>query len=310
MNRLCIFAHYDRDNIVDDYVYFYLKNLKRMCKKIVFVTTSVLNENEKNGLTKYSDSIITRENRGYDFMSWRVGLESEILEGYDEILLCNDSVYGPLFPLEEAFGFMSTRDCDFWGMTESYQISYHLQSYFLVFRKTVILSPAFQKFWGDITIQESKSELIRFYEVGLSSVLLGAGFKADTYAGYTPSIMDRFRLMIHLCWSRMARIAASISASKSKAKSDFAKEAAQTALSVFPCKLSEKVKSVLKGENFNVTHQFWKELMVQRRMPFLKVELLRDNPTMVNIHDFERMIASCSDYDTNYIKSHLERMRK
>lgn len=310
LNRLCIFAHYDRDNIVDDYVYFYLKSLKPVCKKIVFVTTSVLKETAKNDLKKYSDSMIIRENRGYDFMSWRIGLDSEALEDYDEILLCNDSVYGPLFPLEEAFGFMSTKDCDFWGMTESRQISYHLQSYFLVFRKPVILSPAFQAFWKDITIQKSKNALIRSYEVGLSSVLMKAGFKADAYVGYTPSIISRFRLMLYLCSSKIARMTASVSACKSKTKSDFGDEAARTALSVFPYKLSEKVKSILKGENFNVTHLLWKELIVQQRMPFLKVELLRDNPMAVNIHDFERIIASCSDYDTNYITSHLERMSK
>lgn len=306
ISRLCIFAHYDRDNTVDDYVYFYLGKLKRVCRRIIFVTTSVLDEVVKTRLKTCCDSIITRKNQGYDFMSWRVGLDSESLEGYDEILLCNDSVYGPLFPLEEVFSSMSEKPCDFWGITESHQISYHLQSYFLVLRKPVILSSVFQTFWGGITIQKSKAALIRTYEVGLSKVLLRAGFKAGVYAGYSPPPLKRLALIIHLCRSRMGRMMVS----KTEAKPDSGEGLAHTALPVFPPQACEKVKSVLKGKNFNIAHQFWKELIVRRRMPFLKVELLRDNPIKVNISGFEKVIASCSDYNIGYIKSHLKRMKK
>jgi rhamnosyltransferase len=274
----------------------------------------MLNETEKTGLTKYCDSIITRENQGYDFISWQVGLNNESLGGFDEILLCNDSVYGPLFPLEEAFDFMSTKDYDFWGMTESRQISYHLQSYFLVLRKPIILSSVFQTFWKNITIQESKTALIRAYEVGLSGALLRAGFSSGAYVGYSPPLLKRFTLMMHLCGSRVVRmmvsLRTSVAVSKTEAKSGSGEGLAHMALPVFPPRVYEKVKSVLKGENFNITHQFWKELIVHRRMPFLKVELLRDNPMKVNISDFEKVIASCSDYNIGHIKSHLMRMKK
>ena len=38
MKRLAIFAHYDKDNIIDDYVIYYLKELKKSFETIIFVS--------------------------------------------------------------------------------------------------------------------------------------------------------------------------------------------------------------------------------------------------------------------------------
>ena len=38
MKRLCVFAHWDRDNIIDDYVIYYLKALKQVVSTLVFVS--------------------------------------------------------------------------------------------------------------------------------------------------------------------------------------------------------------------------------------------------------------------------------
>jgi lipopolysaccharide biosynthesis protein len=45
-------------------------------------------------------------------------------------------------------------------------------------------------------------------------------------------------------------------------------------------------------------------------MPFLKVELLRDNPLRIKINNFEHVLVSHSDYDIAYIRSHLKRVKK
>ena len=42
--------------------------------------------------------------------------------------------------------------CDFWGITDSSEINYHLQSYFLVFKKNVIQSNTFKIFWDGVKI--------------------------------------------------------------------------------------------------------------------------------------------------------------
>jgi lipopolysaccharide biosynthesis protein len=319
MNRLCIFAHFDQDNAVDDYVFSYLESLGQVCTKIVFVTTSVLAEIASARLGQYCDLIITRENRGYDFASWQVGIKKESLLDYDEILLCNDSVYGPLFPLEEAFKSMSEKDCDFWGMTESNQISYHLQSYFLVFRKSVLLSLVFQTFWKNVAIQASKMTIIRTYEVGLSKVLLEAGFKAGVYATYRPSFLKRLASITRSSIIRLSKtrpegifglLIAAARRIGSKIKDQLFEEPLRRRWLFIPLGTFRIIRAALKKKEHNVTHMFWKELIVSRRMPFLKVELLRDNPMNVKINNFERVLTSHSDYDVGCIKAHLKRMKK
>ena len=38
MKRAVVFAHYDKDNIVDDYVIYYIKALKEIAETIIFVS--------------------------------------------------------------------------------------------------------------------------------------------------------------------------------------------------------------------------------------------------------------------------------
>lgn len=182
VKRLCLFAHFDKDNIVDEYVLFYLRDIRKVADRIVFVSTSSLNAETISRLKDICDSVIIRKNEGYDFASWQTALQSETLQNFDELILCNDSVYGPFFPLEQVFGEMKGESCDFWGMTSNYDIAFHVQSYFLVFRKTILVSSVFQKFWDSMEIQQSKAKVIKLFEIGLSQTLLKAGFKASTYA--------------------------------------------------------------------------------------------------------------------------------
>ena len=52
MKRLCVFAHWDRDNIIDDYVIYYLKALKQVVSTLVFVSDCDLPLKELEKLQK------------------------------------------------------------------------------------------------------------------------------------------------------------------------------------------------------------------------------------------------------------------
>ena len=45
-NNIVIFAHYDKNNCIDDYVIYYLEQLKLISKYIIFVSDSDLNKEE------------------------------------------------------------------------------------------------------------------------------------------------------------------------------------------------------------------------------------------------------------------------
>ncbi len=282
-SRAAIFVHYDKHNIIDDYVYFYLQELQQNSSYLVFVSTAKLPEEDVATLSKYCSKVIVRENVGYDFMSYKIGLESFDYQEYDEVVICNDSVYGPIYSLKDVFNAMQHKECDFWGITDNKDIQYHLQSYFLVFRKKILNSQVFLDFWDDVKVLNNKNDIIKKYEVGLTQILIKAGFSSQVYASFKPTNIQKTIM--------------------------FAKK-------LTPCKIFKKINALLTQKSsikrigkLNSTHYFYKELLVIDKVPFIKIELLRDNPLNVNLNEIERLITKFTNYNFSLIKNHLSRMR-
>lgn len=196
MKRVVVFAHYDIDEIVDDYVIFYLKALKKAGCDIVFVSCGKLSKEEKNKLKGIVIHTIAEPHKEYDFGSYKRGYfylkDNSLLENYDELIFANDSCFGPFHPFLEIFDTMENRDCDFWGISENWfgftkrptfflKQMRHIQSYFLAFKKKVFMSKCFDQFMSDIKQEDTKSMIIAHYEIGLSQMLYENGFKSSVY---------------------------------------------------------------------------------------------------------------------------------
>ena len=177
MKRLALFAHYDPRAQVKRYVVHHLQALREVCDETWFVSTASLPEQELAKVRPICERAWTRENVGYDFGSWSDALDRVTLTDWDELVLTNSSVFGPLWPLREAFERMSTKGVDFWGMTDSGSVAWHIQSYFLVFRARLLHSTAFRELFRGVTGTD-KLALIRKYEVGLTTAFTRAGFRA------------------------------------------------------------------------------------------------------------------------------------
>lgn len=73
MKRTAVFAHYDKNNLIQDYVVYYLSELKKCAEKIIFVSDSdVLPEELKKIEGIVEQSIIGRHGE-YDFGSYKRG---------------------------------------------------------------------------------------------------------------------------------------------------------------------------------------------------------------------------------------------
>lgn len=179
MKRLAIYAHYDHDGEIKPFVLHYLKALSEHCSRIEFVSTGSLSEDELAKVSSICSGATTKVNAGYDFGMWKDVIDQTDLGDYDELLLTNSSVYGPLSPLGKMFEKMAATPCDFWGVTDNYELDWHLQSYFLVFRAEVIHSEAFLAFWRTVLPYANKRQVIRSYEVGLSCHLREQGFVGE-----------------------------------------------------------------------------------------------------------------------------------
>ncbi len=288
MKRACVFAHFDLHNTVDDYVLYYLKCLCKAVDTLVFVTVSRLSQVDLAVLVDMGVEVIQRENIGYDFFSYQAGMKSLVLTDYDELLLCNDSVYGPFFDLEKLFAAMNSSEFDFWGITENYEYSRHIQSYFMNFGSSVFQSEEFQRFWQDLQPLDDKREIIRRYEVGLSQSLIGKGFKARALVSFEQvSKLHR----VALSWRQYVR-----TVRRRWRELQF---------------YSDVFHIIFLGRQIavNPTHMEWTSLVVDHGSPFIKIELLRDNPKGVEgLELVYEVIAKISNYPGSLISNHLARI--
>ena len=191
--RLAIFASFNKDGLIADYVIYYLQGLKKVVDGIIFVTDNPILPLE---LEKIKDLVIYAQcerHEEYDFGSYKRGYlwaqEKGLLDDADELVLCNDSCYGPVYPFEHMFEEMRKRKCDFWGVISNTDFKFHLQSYFYVFNKAIIKSEVVLKFLKKVKKEKSFWDVVYKYEFELTDCLLQQGFKCDAFLpNNTPEI--------------------------------------------------------------------------------------------------------------------------
>lgn len=194
--RLAIYMTYNSKGIVDDYILYMIKSLKKICEDIIVVSNRQLPDDQKNKLCE-AKRIYERENKGYD-----VGAYAEVitmlydngkLAEYNELVLLNDSVFGPFYDLNEMFSEMNMRTpmVDFWGITRRGVSDFdggdtiypeHLQSYCYIFREKLLHSKDFIDYWSNISgkITDFRSAITN-YEFQLTKHFSELGYTWDSY---------------------------------------------------------------------------------------------------------------------------------
>lgn len=194
IKRLCVYLTYDRQKRVDRYIGYMLKELKT-CVDTMAV---VCNEPEilvgADMLTEYADKIFYRENIGFDaggfkdalcdFIGWEQVLR------FDEIVLVNDSVFGPFRSMKSIFGEMEDRTVDFWGLSKHGEavmsnlghVPEHLQSFFLSIGTRMLHSREFQNYWEDMPYFSSYIETIKNHELKFTKFFSDLGYTYDSLA--------------------------------------------------------------------------------------------------------------------------------
>lgn len=194
-NSIIIFCIFDRDGIVDDYVLHLANCLRPYAGNFILVVKGDVQADQSSGLEELADSVIQLDNKGYDFGAYKqVILEYigwDCLEQYDELLLVNDSCYGPLFPFSELFEEMDARKNDFWGITLQppiYNGYYskkilptHIQSYFLAIEERMLHSEAFRTFWETAEPSDDYMQTVWNFELRFTEYFSKHGF---TYSSY------------------------------------------------------------------------------------------------------------------------------
>jgi rhamnosyltransferase len=260
INRAVIMAHYHRDGILSGHVLALIECLAKASRRFILVSTSLL-DSERDRLPSTVEVII-RKNIGYDFYSYKIGVELlSDLWIYDELILVNDSFF-TIKPelLVSTMREMEGVSTDMWGITASSQIEWHLQSYFVAFRKSAFVTAAFQEFWNGVELLANKWEIILSYEIGMTLFFLKRGF--CILPAYKPTLFDRL-----------------VSAWRIRKNSRLPSLLGFASFVLLP----------RRARQVNPVHFLWDRLIT--RVGIVKNEVLRDNPNMLDLSKLPQLVG-------------------
>ncbi|MFR4939325.1 MAG: rhamnan synthesis F family protein [Streptococcus infantarius] len=192
MKRLLLYVHFNKYNRISSHVYYQLTKMRQIFSNVVFISNSSVSDKDYQKLVDLHlvDNFIQRENIGFDFAAWRDGMTAvgfEELATYDSVTIMNDTCFGPLWDIKDYYlEYESDDSVDFWGLTNNratpksrYTQGFreHIQSYFITFKKSVIVSPEFKNFWENVKNYTNVQDVIDNYETQVTTKFLDAGFK-------------------------------------------------------------------------------------------------------------------------------------
>lgn len=217
LNRVCLFAGYDADGIIDQSVIDYVAELSKY-SDVYYLADSIVSDEELQKLKPFTKAAWAFRHGAYDFGSYSklaINLVGwEVIESYDELILANDSCY-IIDSLSSTFNKMDSKKCDWWGMQATKGLSktkekpsncfkenisiddiknsylhdyeqeslydFHIGSYFIVFRKNVLAGKELKGLLENVHKESNKLNIIRKYEIGLTRLLINSGYNFDTF---------------------------------------------------------------------------------------------------------------------------------
>jgi hypothetical protein len=200
-NKKClIYAHFDKDNLIKNYVIESLIIFSQIGYDIVFYTTSTSINNYDESFLPFKIKYVSPyfKSGGDDWFMWLKGCKilKEQNRQYDWIMLANDSMLFGINGIEnmrKSISNIESRDIDFWGHWDSNEISYHIMSSLYEFKYELL--DHFIKFTEtNLFACKSKHEVVLKCETKLTIYLQSLGFKTssiinkDSYLFQPPEI--------------------------------------------------------------------------------------------------------------------------
>lgn len=292
-SNVVLFLHWDRAGRVREELFAYIAQFRDAGRSVVFVTNAgKLDPTAERRLMALCAGVIIRRNVGYDFGGWRDAIETLDLPrpGTKEIIIANDSVFGPVRPLEATLSRLDYAEADVWGLTDSWQRRYHLQSYFVAFGSRAIHSPVFREFWAKVLPAPSKEFIIRKYEIGMTQAILQSGLRVSAVWPYDQLIRQverdlRGEYLVPEKTNQMATMLdidhdphyQSTRSTPLEANTD---EVGDHQKLLRRRQLLRLRHAIVRRKALNPTADLWRQLLLAG-FPLIKRELLFDNPTRV-----------------------------
>ena len=196
--RCVIYFIYDKDGTIDEYVIDQLKDLRNNAQHIHCVINGKLCHDGKVALENVADDIYVRENKGVDIGAYKAAIEYltwDFIRTFDELVVMNNTCFGPVYPFKECFDWAKEQDVDLWGLTLDNKVNWMgtndylhynkrktcLQSYFIVFRSSLLNEAVLEDFYDEIPTNCNYLQSGSFYEYAFPGYFEELGFKSAVY---------------------------------------------------------------------------------------------------------------------------------
>ncbi|WP_258133358.1 rhamnan synthesis F family protein [Microbacterium sp. MYb64] len=190
--RLVVYVVWDRRGGVEDFVPFALAGLREHAARVLVVVNGSLSEEGRAKLEPVSDEILVRSNAGFDIWAHKDALDhvGDAIGEFDEVLLTNDTWFGPVRPYGPVFDRMGERAVHFWGMTDHVRqepnpftgkgvLPYHLQSFWIAVRREMFLSEAWRRYWAELPEMPTYFDAVLKHEAVFTETFAQDGFTHD-----------------------------------------------------------------------------------------------------------------------------------
>lgn len=190
--RLVIYVVYDIRGDVDDFIPFALKGLREHAARVLVVVNGSLSADGRAKLEPVCDEILVRDNVGFDIWAHKDALDNvgPAIAEFDEVLLTNDTWFGPVRPYGPVLERMGERPVHFWGMTDHAReepnpftgkgvLPYHLQSFWIAVRREMFLSESWNQYWRELPQMPSYFDAVLMHEALFTERFSDHGFAHD-----------------------------------------------------------------------------------------------------------------------------------
>jgi len=188
--RIALYQHYSKSGRISQVVRRQLAGYRALGFDVVLTTnTERLEDASWRAAAAHCWRLVRRRNIGFDFGAWR-DVAAMLLAGKappEELLLVNDSVLGPIRPLEPPFVCARRMGTGAVGMTESRQGGVHLQSYFMLVLGAAATADTLE-FLVRLRLSTAKWLIVQRGEFGLTRYLVRRGHRVAALFGYARAL--------------------------------------------------------------------------------------------------------------------------
>lgn len=269
--KVAIVASFSTDDQVNECQKWLLRYL---CERGYYVVLALALpddsiQHEPLNLAGLCHAVLVRRNVGYDFGSWaHAWLQwGSLFKTASEVLFVNDSVVGPLVPSNFAVEF-DALDFDLCGVTESYQHTWHVQSYFWRVKPPILAGAHLDEFFlCRHPVAANREDAIYNFELAMANYFRTNGFSVGVWAASSRVKSLAFDSFQQTLQHRLA-VNALV----------YQHEALATAVSsLLADKARPYLAMLLSDQPQNPVKHHWKGL-IELGFPFVKKALLTENP--------------------------------